>query len=235
MDSQTENGLIQRLQGELKGRTLLLITHRPSLLALVSRILLIDKGKVVADGPRDEVLKQITQPPRPGPAAPGPGPRRPDVGSPYRGPGRPDTPARGVEPASVGGDRLHADLHRLGEPHQARPDHPGSGSGDRSSQLQTLSNLEGGVVEAILVKTGRGAGQPRPGAGAARPDRDRSQGLGSGKSAYFSLQAKTARLQAEIAGREPVYPAAPNAAVAAQIQIERALHASRMAEDSAAW
>jgi len=62
MDSQTETALIQRLQEELKGRTLILITHRPPLLALVSRILLIDKGRVVADGPRDEVLKQLTRP-----------------------------------------------------------------------------------------------------------------------------------------------------------------------------
>jgi ATP-binding cassette subfamily C protein LapB len=62
MDSQTETTLIQRLQHELKGRTLLLITHRPPLLALVSRILLIDKGKVVADGPRDDVVRQITKP-----------------------------------------------------------------------------------------------------------------------------------------------------------------------------
>ncbi|HYE27117.1 MAG TPA: type I secretion system permease/ATPase [Allosphingosinicella sp.] len=61
MDSQTETALIQRLQEELKGRTLLLITHRPPLLALVSRILLIERGRVVADGPRDEVLKQITR------------------------------------------------------------------------------------------------------------------------------------------------------------------------------
>ena len=62
MDSQTETSLIQRLQQELKGRTLILITHRPPLLALVDRIMLIDRGRVAADGPRDEVLKQITRP-----------------------------------------------------------------------------------------------------------------------------------------------------------------------------
>jgi ATP-binding cassette subfamily C protein LapB len=74
MDSQTETTLIQRLQHELKGRTLLLITHRPPLLALVSRIMLIDKGKVAANGPRDEVLKQITrQTPGGGPAGGGGG------------------------------------------------------------------------------------------------------------------------------------------------------------------
>jgi ATP-binding cassette subfamily C protein LapB len=61
MDSQTETALIQRLQEETKGRTLVLITHRPPLLALVSRIMLVDKGRVVMDGPRDEVLKQITR------------------------------------------------------------------------------------------------------------------------------------------------------------------------------
>jgi ATP-binding cassette, subfamily C, bacterial LapB len=61
MDSQTETALIQRLQEETKDRTLVLITHRPPLLALVSRIMLVDRGKVVMDGPRDEVLKQITR------------------------------------------------------------------------------------------------------------------------------------------------------------------------------
>jgi len=69
MDSQSETALLQRLQGELKDRTLVLITHRPPLLALVSRILLIERGRVVADGPRDEVLKRITQPQAPAPRA----------------------------------------------------------------------------------------------------------------------------------------------------------------------
>ncbi len=62
MDAQTETGLIQRLQEEFKGRTLVLITHRPPLLQLVQRIILMDKGKIVADGPRDSVLKQIMRP-----------------------------------------------------------------------------------------------------------------------------------------------------------------------------
>jgi len=62
MDAQTETGLIQRLQQELKGRTLVLITHRPPLLQLVDRILLVDKGRIVADGPRDQILKQLTRP-----------------------------------------------------------------------------------------------------------------------------------------------------------------------------
>ena len=62
MDAQTEGALIQRLQEEFKGRTLILITHRPPLLQLVQRIILLDQGKIVSDGPRDNVLKQIMRP-----------------------------------------------------------------------------------------------------------------------------------------------------------------------------
>ena len=62
MDSQTETGLIQRLAEELKGRTTLLITHRAPLLQLADRIILLDGGKMVADGPRDAVLKQMMRP-----------------------------------------------------------------------------------------------------------------------------------------------------------------------------
>ncbi|HEY0414264.1 MAG TPA: type I secretion system permease/ATPase [Allosphingosinicella sp.] len=62
MDAQTETALIQRLDQELNGRTLILITHRPPLLQLVSRILLIERGRLVGDGPRDEILKQLVRP-----------------------------------------------------------------------------------------------------------------------------------------------------------------------------
>jgi len=36
-----------------------LITHRPPLLKLVNRIILMDRGRVMLDGPRDKVLEQI--------------------------------------------------------------------------------------------------------------------------------------------------------------------------------
>jgi ATP-binding cassette, subfamily C, bacterial LapB len=62
MDAQTEGALIQRLQEELKDRTVILITHRPPLLQLAQRIILLDRGKIVSDGPRDTVLKQIMRP-----------------------------------------------------------------------------------------------------------------------------------------------------------------------------
>jgi ATP-binding cassette, subfamily C, bacterial LapB len=59
IDNQSEQQLIGRLNTELKGRTFIVITHRPALLALVERVILIDGGKVVQDGPRDRVLESL--------------------------------------------------------------------------------------------------------------------------------------------------------------------------------
>lgn len=59
MDTQTEQQVLARLQEELTGRTLVVVTHRPPFLKLVERIILLEKGKVIADGPRDEVMKLL--------------------------------------------------------------------------------------------------------------------------------------------------------------------------------
>ena len=61
MDAQTEADLIARLRPEVAGRTMLLITHRTSLLTLVDRIIVMDRGKIVADGPRDAVLQRLAR------------------------------------------------------------------------------------------------------------------------------------------------------------------------------
>jgi ATP-binding cassette subfamily C protein LapB len=62
MDTQTESGLIERLGREVQGRTFVLVTHRPTLLALVQRVMVLDRGKIMADGPRDTVMQQLTRP-----------------------------------------------------------------------------------------------------------------------------------------------------------------------------
>ncbi|MCL1980999.1 MAG: ATP-binding cassette domain-containing protein, partial [Proteobacteria bacterium] len=59
MDNRSETRLKQNLAQLLPGKTLLLITHRASLLDLVDRIILINNGMVVADGPREQVLTAI--------------------------------------------------------------------------------------------------------------------------------------------------------------------------------
>ncbi|WP_049294564.1 type I secretion system permease/ATPase [Franconibacter helveticus] len=57
MDEQLEQQVIHRLGGWLEGRTLVLVTHRPALLRLTNRVVVMDNGHIIADGARDEVLK----------------------------------------------------------------------------------------------------------------------------------------------------------------------------------
>jgi len=60
MDTKTETTLVQQLnQWAQGGRTLLVCTHRGSFLTLVDRILVIERGRLVVDGPRDAVLKAL--------------------------------------------------------------------------------------------------------------------------------------------------------------------------------
>jgi ATP-binding cassette, subfamily C, bacterial LapB len=61
MDHQSEEAFKQRLREFLPGRTLLLVTHRASLLDLVDRLVVVDAGRIVADGPKSEVLEALQQ------------------------------------------------------------------------------------------------------------------------------------------------------------------------------
>jgi ATP-binding cassette subfamily C protein LapB len=62
MDAQTETALIDRLQLELAGRTVVLVSHRTALLRLADRIVIVEGGKIISDGPRDQVLAQLQRP-----------------------------------------------------------------------------------------------------------------------------------------------------------------------------
>nr|WP_314262507.1 type I secretion system permease/ATPase [uncultured Devosia sp.] len=60
MDLATERQLIRHLEASLMpDQTVLIATHRYSLLSLVTRLMVIDNGRLVADGPKDEVLAQL--------------------------------------------------------------------------------------------------------------------------------------------------------------------------------
>ena len=61
MDNPSEAVLKKNLEKLLPGRTLLLVTHRTSLLSIVDRLIVLDKGAVVADGPRESVLKALAE------------------------------------------------------------------------------------------------------------------------------------------------------------------------------
>jgi ATP-binding cassette subfamily C protein LapB len=59
LDMEAENRLMLRLQAHMRGKTLIVMTHRPSLLALVDRLVVLHDGTVAADGPRDAVLRAL--------------------------------------------------------------------------------------------------------------------------------------------------------------------------------
>lgn len=59
MDNTTESRFKARLGAILGNKTLLLITHRGSLLSMVDRLIVMDGGRVVADGPKDQVLEAL--------------------------------------------------------------------------------------------------------------------------------------------------------------------------------
>jgi ATP-binding cassette subfamily C protein LapB len=59
MDMQTEALFVQRLQTIIENRTVIVVTHRPSLLALVDRVIVVDQHRIVADGPKEEVLERL--------------------------------------------------------------------------------------------------------------------------------------------------------------------------------
>ncbi|NBX65858.1 MAG: type I secretion system permease/ATPase [Proteobacteria bacterium] len=59
MDMQAEEQFTRHIEEQSKGKTLILITHRQHLLKLVDRLVLIDLGKIIADGPRDKVIEAL--------------------------------------------------------------------------------------------------------------------------------------------------------------------------------
>ncbi|MET0708191.1 MAG: type I secretion system permease/ATPase [Tardiphaga sp.] len=59
-DVRSEAEFLERLRALAKGEMSIIVsTHRPSLLSLVDRILVFDHGKIVADGPADQILTRL--------------------------------------------------------------------------------------------------------------------------------------------------------------------------------
>jgi len=59
MDFSTEHQFKLRLRQYAAHKTLVIVTHRTSLLELADRIIVVDDGKVVADGPREKVVEAL--------------------------------------------------------------------------------------------------------------------------------------------------------------------------------
>lgn len=61
MDVDSERLVQRRLATILDDKTLILITHRLSMLRIVNRLIVMDKGKIIMDGPRDRVLRALQE------------------------------------------------------------------------------------------------------------------------------------------------------------------------------
>ena len=59
LDNRSEENFKTRLGAAIAGQTFLLVTHRASLLTLVPRLIVMDGGKIVADGPKEQVMQAL--------------------------------------------------------------------------------------------------------------------------------------------------------------------------------
>lgn len=59
MDMNSELNFINNFKEVVKDSTLIVVSHRMPLLNLVDRVLVMNEGKIVEDGPRDEVLEKL--------------------------------------------------------------------------------------------------------------------------------------------------------------------------------
>jgi ATP-binding cassette subfamily C protein LapB len=71
MDENTERQFVERLRRWCADRTLVIATNRAGILSIADRIVVIDNGRIVLDGPKAEVLKALSRGPSPAVAAVG--------------------------------------------------------------------------------------------------------------------------------------------------------------------
>ncbi len=59
LDNHSEQQVLKGMRKAVADKTVVLVTHRPSLLALIDRLIVIDGGRIVADGPKQQVLDAL--------------------------------------------------------------------------------------------------------------------------------------------------------------------------------
>ena len=150
MDVDTERVVQERLAAVTRDKTLILITHRLSMLRMVERVIVVESGKILMDGPRDKVLAALRERSgaKPGPAAPV------KPGAPA--PGRPQT-----SPAAPGAGNG-------GNVGNARPAAPGVTAAQAASPTVPASPAPGAkpaALRGVLTRPAPG-GAPAPTASA---------------------------------------------------------------------
>jgi len=63
MDNTSEKKFRKNFSDYIPDKTLILVTHKASMLSLVDRILVLDKGKLVTNGPKEKVLDMLSRKP----------------------------------------------------------------------------------------------------------------------------------------------------------------------------
>ncbi|MOA36418.1 Heterocyst differentiation ATP-binding protein HepA [compost metagenome] len=61
MDHSTEAAMKRTFEKIMPGKTMVLVTHHTALLDLADRIIVIDQGRILADGPKAEVVQALQQ------------------------------------------------------------------------------------------------------------------------------------------------------------------------------
>ncbi|OBX06285.1 hypothetical protein QV09_12305, partial [Gallibacterium salpingitidis] len=67
LDQYHEQQALIGLSQWVKNKTLVVVTHRPQVLQLVNRVVVVENGKVVMDGPKDDILKKLSGAPQESP------------------------------------------------------------------------------------------------------------------------------------------------------------------------
>ena len=62
MDMTAENIFISQMGSIMQDSTMLIVTHRMPLLNLVDRIIVMNEGQIVEDGPKEEIINKLNQP-----------------------------------------------------------------------------------------------------------------------------------------------------------------------------
>ncbi len=60
LDNRSEENFKTRLAQHLGNHTLILVTHRASLLTMVDRLIVMDGGQIIADGPKEQVMQALS-------------------------------------------------------------------------------------------------------------------------------------------------------------------------------
>jgi ATP-binding cassette subfamily C protein LapB len=61
LDGQSETKALRALRAAMEGRTLIAVTHRPAVIEIVDRLIVLESGRKLLDGPKTEVLARLRE------------------------------------------------------------------------------------------------------------------------------------------------------------------------------